>query len=203
MFGAVRNCRFGEVFRRPGLIIPGEGPSPDGPELATNALNLRTSGMTQKNYSIIPLSPSRRYPHHAPYNSRHENNLIFVTVCTKYRARWLDNDRAYQILRDLWCDNSQWIVGPYILMPDHIHQIVGPASSQTVPLNKWIGWWKRISVRQFAGPKVAWQKSFWETRLRSAEHVAEKIDYMILNPVRKGLVEMGCEWRFQGRIYRL
>jgi REP element-mobilizing transposase RayT len=170
---------------------------------ATKRPQIRTSDMTQKNYSIIPLSPSRRYPHHAPVNLLDENNLIFVTVCTQDRICWLDNERAHQILRKLWSDKSHWIVGPYILMPDHIHQIVGPASSQDAPLSEWIGWWKRMSVRQFAGPKIAWQKSFWDTRLRNEEHVAEKIQYMAHNPVRKGLAKTTSEWRFQGAIYRL
>ena len=171
---------------------------------ATNESFPRTSDMTIKNKtSSIESAVVRKYPHHAPMNPLNENNLIFLTVCTKNRVPWLGSDVAYQVLHELWSDRSQWIVGPYVLMPDHIHLIAAPASSQTSSLKDWTTWWKRRSARRFDGSSIGWQKGFWDIRLRSPRHVAEKIHYMRFNPVRKGLVIESEEWRFQGVIYRL
>jgi REP element-mobilizing transposase RayT len=152
---------------------------------------------------IIKPAPARKYPHHASMNPINENNLIFLTVCTKNRVPWLESEIAHQILRDLWSDGSHWIVGPYILMPDHTHLIVAPASSQTSSFVHWIAWWKRMSSRRFDDPRIGWQKGFWDTRLRNDRHMVEKIDYMRRNPVRSGLVDEISEWRFQGIIHTI
>ncbi|MEY4667837.1 MAG: hypothetical protein RL518_536 [Pseudomonadota bacterium] len=162
------------------------------------------SDMTIKNQTPnIEPSVVRKYPYHSPMNPLQENNLIFLTVCTRGRVPWLESDIAHHVLRELWLDCSHWIVGPYILMPDHIHLIAGPASSQTSSLTDWTAWWKRMSARRFDDLTVGWQKGFWDTRLRSPRHVAEKRDYIRLNPVRKGLVNESSEWRFQGVIYTI
>jgi putative transposase len=157
------------------------------------------------NNRISKIEPAvvRKYPYHAPMNPLHENNLIFLTVCTKDRMPWLDNDVAHHVLRELWSDRSHWIVGPYILMPDHVHLIAAPASSQKSSLKDWTAWWKRLSTRRFEDPIAGWQKGFWDTRLRDPRHVAEKIHYMRLNPARKGLVNEGSAWRFQGVIHSI
>ena len=177
---------------------------PDRPEPATNKSVLRIKGMTIKktNPAIAP-AVERKYPHHSAVNPMQENNLIFLTVCTKGRVPWLADDVAHQVMRELWSDRSHWIVGSYILMPDHTHLIVAPASSQTSSFVHWIAWWKRMSSRRFDDPRIGWQKGFWDTRLRNGRHMAEKVDYMRRNPVRSGLVDESSKWRFQGIIHTI
>lgn len=183
------------------IVCHPEGLCPHRPEPATNESSLRIKGMTIKNTNpAIALAVERKYPHHAPVNPLKENNLIFLTVCTKGRVPWLADDVAHQVLRELWSDRSHWVVGPYILMPDHIHLIVGPSSSQTSSFENWVSWWKRMSVRRCQHSAIGWQKGFWDTRLRNGRHMAEKVDYMRQNPVRSGLVDESSEWRFQGII---
>ena len=41
---------------------------------------------------------------------------------------------------------------------------------------------------------IEWQRDFFEHRLRSDESWREKADYILANPVRKGLVAQVSQW---------
>ena len=43
---------------------------------------------------------------------------------------------------------------------------------------------------------IKWQRDFFEHRLRSDENWREKADYILANPVRKGLVTEVSQWPF-------
>ena len=41
-----------------------------------------------------------------------------------------------------------------------------------------------------------WQRQFWDRFVRQAKEFRERLDYMHLNPVRKGLVRRPEDWRW-------
>ena len=43
-----------------------------------------------------------------------------------------------------------------------------------------------------------WQTSFWDHVLRGDERVEPVVEYVVNNPVRSGLVERWCDYRFSG-----
>jgi hypothetical protein len=47
---------------------------------------------------------------------------------------------------------------------------------------------------------VFWQTTFWDHFLRGDERLAHAIEYVLNNPVRSGLVERWCDYRFSGSI---
>ena len=57
--------------------------------------------------------------------------------------------------------------------------------------------WKSY-VAKAAG--IRFQRDFWDTRIRDGSHLAERVDYMAKNPVRRGLSRAPEEWawRFKG-----
>ena len=70
-------------------------------------------------------------------------------------------------------------------MPDHIHALLrfpNPAH----PMRKAVSDFKRWTAH--AGG-FHWQRDFFEHRLRSYESVNEKADYILMNPVRAGLLK--------------
>ncbi len=153
---------------------------------------------------LNPLAaPCRLYPHHLRPDPLKENALIFLTVCSKNRAKVVANEKVHRELRNLWSDASQWIVGPYVLMEEHVHLIIALSCSNTVPLTNWVAWWKRLSSRAIFPEKLNWQKSFWDSRIRNDEAFTAKCSYMRANPVRKGLVRVPSDWEFQGTIHRI
>jgi putative transposase len=76
-----------------------------------------------------------------------------------------------------------------LLMPDHLHVILAISDlpgMQTVIRN-----WKRFVSRQ---SQIEWQRDFFDHRLRNAWELAEKTEYVLNNPVRKGLCERPEDW---------
>ena len=146
--------------------------------------------------------PNRKHPIHSPSLSN-THDIIFITVCTNKRIPILANDPSHLTLLNLWRDSSQWLVGRYVLMPDHVHLFTVRAHHGTVSLKSWIGWWKRhfsVALKMGSG---TWQTDFWDTRMRTPEHFSSKWLYVRDNPVREGLVACYSDWKYQGEIHNL
>ena len=45
-----------------------------------------------------------------------------------------------------------------------------------------------------------WQKSFWDHFLRVEEDLQEVVDYVLYNPIRRGLVEEWRDYPFSGSL---
>ena len=159
--------------------------------------------MTIPTYDNATLYPRRKHPHHGTIGSNVSPPLIFLTVCTRDRSPILANPRAHGVLRDLWCDNSRWIVGQYVLMPEHCHLIACEAGHNKTPLGRWIGWWKQQSSIRFETGSLVWQRDFWDVAIRNEEMLANKIAYIRNNPMRRGPVGSVEEWPFRGELHRL
>jgi len=46
-----------------------------------------------------------------------------------------------------------------------------------------------------------WQPKYYPLNLYSQQKAQEKLDYMHLNPVRRGLVQQACDWRWSSACY--
>jgi len=85
---------------------------------------------------------------------------------------------------------GKWFLAIMLIMPDHLHFIVhGPPGGR--PLPAIIGDFKRYLTTHFG---IAFQADFFDTRLRDAEHFAEKWNYICRNPVARGLVATPRDW---------
>ena len=87
-------------------------------------------------------------------------------------------------------------------MPDHLHLFAGPGEPE-LPLDNWVRYWKSQFSKSVRNAEYAWQTDHWDRRLRSGESYAEKWDYVLQNPVRKGLVKRAEDWPFQGQLFEL
>ncbi|MDE3137162.1 MAG: transposase [Acidobacteriota bacterium] len=108
---------------------------------------------------------------------------LFVDVLGKIRLRY-----------------SLLLVG-YVVMPEHVHLLVsepaGSTPSKVVQALK-----QRVSrdlrdVGPSGGTSILpgfWQPRFYDFNVRSSEKRREKLDYMHLNPVKRGLVKEPGEW---------
>ena len=84
----------------------------------------------------------------------------------------------------------------YVFMPDHWHALVYPAPADTLP-----GLMNSLKVaaaqslnrlRHTSGE--LWQSRYFDRAVRSVKEYREKLAYMHLNPVRKGLVARPEDW---------
>jgi len=140
---------------------------------------------------------------------RYNPPLFFVTACVRDRRPFLANDAVSGILTDGWrnsLDSSGWMVGRYVIMPDHVHFFAAPAREDAKDLSYFIRDWKRWTcrrIRDSGAVSFAWQGEFFDHLLRSNESYAEKWEYVRMNPVRAELVDNPDAWPYQGEIHPL
>jgi len=125
-----------------------------------------------------------------------------LTVCTKDRIPWLATPGIHQHLRAAWRSSEAWLVGFYVLMPDHLHLFCAP-HDLAMSIEKWVTFWKREFRRLHRDPACLWQPNSFHHRLRRQENYTDKWNYVRENPVRKGLVKNLDDWSYQGMLNRL
>jgi len=143
--------------------------------------------------------PKRGYPAKGVLISSCGPTLVIATVCTHHRVPWLANDLCHQTLESVWRDARAWLVGKYVVMPDHLHFFAAPGD-QVIQFERWVGYWKSLATKALKEKAKGWQTKCWHHRLRSSESYGEKWDYIRFNPVRKGLVKVPEDWPYQGEL---
>ena len=150
--------------------------------------------------------PRRKTPTHLPVlEFLGHPTIVFLTVCAEKRKRILCRDSVHRLLIETWGRANTWLIGRYVLMPDHLHLFCAPGVDECPPLSQWVRFWKSMVSRQWPWPQEQpiWQKSFWDTQLRQGESYAEKWEYVRQNPVRKGYVSDPESWAYQGELNEL
>ena len=147
-------------------------------------------------------SDGRKHPIHLPSLSRFNTPIIvFLTVCTKNRKAILANKSAHELLCQTWQIRPTWIIGRYMIMPDHVHLFCAPASLDPMPLKAWAKFWKSHAAwHWFENNTPIWQRDFWDKQLRRSENYEQKWEYVLQNPVRAGLVARAQSWPYQGEL---
>ena len=145
----------------------------------------------------------RKHPAHMPLVEHHnEPVIIFLTVCSKDRKRTLASADVTQVIIQAWTGARSWLVGRYVIMPDHIHFFCAPSVFPLEPLNQWVRYWKNLASKNWPRPNEhpIWQRDFWDTQLRRHENYDSKWEYVINNPVRAGLASREEDWPFHGEL---
>lgn len=148
--------------------------------------------------------------------------ILFVTVCTEGRAAVLDNADAVAIILKAFAEADLWCVGRYVIMPDHMHFFCSPRTMPPCDFQRWVKYWKSRVTRLWhqGGPRFCaaegtavadaqkrvppvFQRECWDVQMRNAAQYAEKMNYVVGNPVRKGLVDDWHKWPYQGELTHL
>lgn len=132
-------------------------------------------------------------------------HIVFLTVCTQDRKKILDTNEVHDLLRAEWLKADSWVVGKYVILPDHVHLFCSPSSADAPEPKKWVKYWKAMCSRSWpiAEQQPVWQIDCWDRQLRSGENYSDKWAYVRNNPVRHGLVADSSEWPFQGELVSL
>ena len=140
------------------------------------------------------MNPRRRLHHEAPYWITSEADY-FVTICTKPRG---ENHLCHPLIAaaivdavKLYDKRASWFCEVVMLMPDHVHMVV--SFPPNAVMSKVVGMWKRALQRSHAIP---WQRNFFDHRLRNDESAESKVQYILGNPVRAGLIENWKDWPY-------
>jgi putative transposase len=146
--------------------------------------------------------PQRKHPAHGVLYVEGQPTIIFDTICTKDRNPWLANEEVHQCLREVWTDASAWLVGRYIIMPDHIHMFAALTKDE-IEYENWVKYWKSQFTKRHKVAAHRWQVDNWDTRMRTGRQYEDKWEYVRFNAVRHNLVQRPEDWPYQGVLNEL
>ena len=147
----------------------------------------------------------QRLPHLPSLEFTNQTVLQFVTICVDKRRPLLARPEIISLLLDAWRKADRWLVGRYVIMPDHLHLFCAPAMMPIMPLKQWIQFWRADATRRWPhlNEKPVWQKDFFDRQLRHGESYRQKWLYLLENPIKNRLVKQPEDWPFQGELNSL
>jgi putative transposase len=144
---------------------------------------------------------SRRTPAQGVHLTSDQPVIVWLTICSKDRVPWLACTEVMDRLHGIWLnDASAWLMGDYLIMPDHLHGFCAPHDPR-FSVEQWVAYWKSRFTQSTARRYGHWQRCVFHHRLRSREEFREKLTYMMENPMRKGLVGDWEGWPWRGRVH--
>ncbi len=149
-----------------------------------------------------PRNTGRKHPAHGVLYVSGQPTIIFDTVCTKDRTRWLANDEVHGLLQQVWREARAWLMGRYMILPDHIH-FFAAATESNIEYDNWVQYWKSQFSKKHKNRDHRWLTDHWDTRMRSEQQYEDKWEYVRFNPVRHHLVAKPEDWPFQGEIHEI
>jgi putative transposase len=128
--------------------------------------------------------------------------IISFTCCVSDKQHLFINNHVFIAFEAILLDSlNKHDCGAhaYIFMPDHGHMILQGKSEIAniwkcmVAFKQKTGFWLSRNA-----PDFQWQKDFYDHVLRKEEDLKKHIEYVLYNPVRKGLVENWKEYPYKG-----
>jgi REP element-mobilizing transposase RayT len=114
----------------------------------------------------------------------------------------LAKDAAARLIVEAWTAANVWLVGRYVILPDHLHLFCAPNTAPEQPLKNWISFWKNHVTRRWPNRDDVpiWQSEYWDRQLRRGESYDEKWSYVESNPARHSYVTVADDWRYRGEL---
>ena len=161
----------------------------------------RTCGSTSLRKEIV----DRKNPIHLPVIEKHNRSVIvYVTACAAKRRKVLASSTTHEAIVDAWSKASTWLVGRYVILPDHLHFFCAPNGIDAPSLERWMRFRKsRVTASIGKRSGELWQRDHWDRQLRRGQSYDEKWEYVRNNPVRHGYVNNPDDWPYQGELHEL
>ena len=121
---------------------------PGGSQLAATA----ASGAAADAINCVPPElPVRHRPSRNSVMTFHDNRaiLLYVTIVTANRMPVLACAAVAECILAAWAAATDWLVGRYVIMPDHIHFFCAPASYPPPDFHRWMAYWKSLSAKSY------------------------------------------------------
>ena len=125
-----------------------------------------------------------------------------MTISTFRRARAFDDKGFARLAKEKLLRTAtkfQFALVAYVLMPDHVH-LLPHGESDDSDFEAFIRGWNTqtgYAWRQRGGSKL-WQEGYFERVIRNDANLYLAARYIVMNPVRAGLVENPTEYEFCG-----
>ena len=101
--------------------------------------------------AALPQFPQRRHPSRNSVMTHLDNRaiMLYVTVVTGKRSAMLADKAVQDCIVAAWKAAADWLVGRYVIMPDHIHFFCAPATYPPSDFHRWMKQWKAQVSRSF------------------------------------------------------
>ncbi|MCL4369636.1 MAG: transposase [Chloroflexi bacterium] len=125
-----------------------------------------------------------------------QGTICSITVCSADRAAVFSDSALAEGCITLLVSRAEVTevaIHAYCFMPDHVHLLMSPSS--TVSIVDFVRDFKSRSTRlawQYGYKGAIWQTSYHDRFLRKDDDVQVAVEYILNNPVRRGIV---AEWR--------
>lgn len=159
----------------------------------------------------------RKQLHLSGFNYASSTDLFFVTICTANKQPYFSDPKiSNEIVNELEYRRitREIRLFCYCIMPDHIHLLIsleenyikkrGAFGERT--LQNWVSAFKRYTSRvlgKMYDVKPLWQQNFYDHVIRRDESLIEICQYILNNPVRKGMVSIWEEYPYSKVLDRL
>jgi REP element-mobilizing transposase RayT len=117
--------------------------------------------------------------------------VYFLTICTYDKQPHFTEERSAQVMVDTLLnlvDKLEFNLYAWCLMPDHLHLLISPSGKMDVKeIVKRLKGISATRLRKMGIRGGIWQKSFYDHIIRRDESLLAVAEYVLENPVRKGL----------------
>ena len=129
--------------------------------------------------------------------------ICSITICTQNKQPVFHNlelgQACIHILEKTSYNNGTSVFA-FCFMPDHVHILMSPSS--LCPIPSFVGRFKSLCANVgrtlFGLEKSFWQKRYYDHFLRKEESLEQVVQYILNNPVRKGLVNNWKDYPLSG-----
>jgi len=138
--------------------------------------------------------PHRKRIHLSNFSYMGGSRIYFITLCTNDKARHFSTDDAAAIIRqelDYRRKAGEVQIFCYCIMPDHLHVLLSVSERYPKNLQSWVSAFKRYTAKGFREKLNIgdlWQKNFFDHVVREDDSLIHIAEYIVNNPVRKGIV---------------
>ncbi len=151
-------------------------------------------------------------PYHPAKNQKlepewytHANRVYFITVRAYMNQSPFVRRDLNQLVLDILCAEQarqSCAVFTYCLMPDHLHFLVSP-HRDGISILTFTDQYKGKTTN--ASWTMGWRGKLWQPRyfdhiVRTEESLHAIAEYILNNPLRKGLVETREDWCWSGQM---
>jgi len=140
----------------------------------------------------MDLPVRKKLPHTVPQWVPDGSNFFITIKCEPPGKNQLCRaERGDRVMATIAHNHHKriWHCRLCLLMPDHLHAIM--AFPREPGMATLLTNWKKFVATKLG---VQWQRDFFDHRLRDHHQLLEKTNYILMNPVRKGLCERMEDW---------
>ncbi|MBW1706986.1 MAG: transposase [Deltaproteobacteria bacterium] len=136
----------------------------------------------------------RKQIHLRNFNYKGSSFVYYITICTSKKQPYFQNEKITKVIADemeFRRANKEVRLFCYCIMPDHLHMLLSFTEDYHKTLQNWVSAFKRYTTRvvnELYGIKPLWQKNFYDHIVRKEESLLKIAEYILNNPVRKGMV---------------